>query len=58
MWMRVAIGLHYKDELKNLHYKDELKDELRNKLEKIKETYDAMSLGYMTHATPTLFNAG
>ncbi len=30
----------------------------RNDLEKIKETYDAMSLKYFTHATPTLFNAG
>ena len=27
-------------------------------LEKVKETYDLMSLKYFTHATPTLFNAG
>ena len=27
-------------------------------LAKIKETYDALSLGYFIHATPTLFNAG
>jgi ribonucleoside-diphosphate reductase alpha subunit len=27
-------------------------------LEKIKETYDAMSQKYFTHATPTLFNSG
>ena len=27
-------------------------------LEKIKETYDMMSLKFFTHATPTLFNAG
>lgn len=27
-------------------------------LDKIKETYDYMSQGYFTHATPTLFNAG
>lgn len=27
-------------------------------IEKIKETYDMMSLKYFTHATPTLFNAG
>ncbi len=26
--------------------------------EKVKETYDALSLGYFIHATPTLFNAG
>jgi ribonucleoside-diphosphate reductase alpha subunit len=29
-----------------------------NNLEKIKETYDAMSQKYFTHATPTLYNAG
>jgi ribonucleoside-diphosphate reductase alpha chain len=29
-----------------------------NNLEKVKETYDLMSLKYFTHATPTLFNAG
>ena len=29
-----------------------------NNLEKIKETYDALSLGYFIHATPTLFNSG
>jgi len=27
-------------------------------LENIKKTYDLLSLGYYTHATPTLFNAG
>jgi ribonucleoside-diphosphate reductase alpha chain len=27
-------------------------------LEKVKETYDALSQGYFIHATPTLFNAG
>ncbi|PWV05886.1 putative ribonucleoside-diphosphate reductase large chain [Trypanosoma cruzi] len=27
-------------------------------MERVKETYDHMSLGYFTHATPTLFNAG
>lgn len=27
-------------------------------LQKIKETYDNMSLGYYTHASPTLFNSG
>jgi ribonucleoside-diphosphate reductase alpha chain len=32
-----------------LHHRD---------LEKIKETYDALSQGYFIHATPTLFNAG
>lgn len=32
-----------------LHGEDDLK---------VKETYDALSLGYFIHATPTLFNAG
>lgn len=27
-------------------------------LDRVKETYDALSLGYFIHATPTLFNAG
>jgi ribonucleoside-diphosphate reductase alpha chain len=27
-------------------------------MEAVKETYDALSLGYFIHATPTLFNAG
>ena len=30
----------------------------RDDLEKVKETYDALSLGYFIHATPTLFNSG
>jgi len=29
-----------------------------NDFEKVKETYDLLSLNYFTHATPTLFNAG
>ena len=29
-----------------------------NDLPKIKKTYDLLSMGYYTHATPTLFNAG
>jgi ribonucleoside-diphosphate reductase alpha chain len=28
------------------------------KLDAIRETYEALSLGLFTHATPTLFNAG
>ena len=48
MWMRVAIGIHAlrKDSLSQYET-----------LIYIKNTYDAMSLKYMTHATPTLFNA-
>jgi ribonucleoside-diphosphate reductase alpha subunit len=44
MFMRVAIAIHYDKDNKDLS--------------KIKETYDAMSLKYFTHASPTLFNAG
>lgn len=49
MWMRVAVGIHH-----------ELSDVPRgnNALELVKQTYDLMSQGYFTHATPTLFNAG
>ena len=42
MYMRVAIALHYRT----------------NRLDKIFETYELLSTGYFTHATPTLFNAG
>jgi ribonucleoside-diphosphate reductase alpha chain len=49
MWMRVAIGIHaFRTDT---HSHDEI-------LTYIKNTYDAMSLKFMTHATPTLFNAG
>ena len=30
----------------------------RDDLERVKETYDALSLGFFIHATPTLFNSG
>nr|AEX62665.1 ribonucleoside-diphosphate reductase large subunit [Moumouvirus Monve] len=42
LWMRVAIALHYRT----------------GNLSKIFETYEMLSEGYFTHATPTLFNAG
>jgi ribonucleoside-diphosphate reductase alpha chain len=32
--------------------------ELHTDIQKIKETYDALSQGFFIHATPTLFNAG
>ena len=48
MWMRVAVGIHYQ-------YYDTIDDEL---MQRIRTTYDGMSLKYFTHATPTLFNAG
>ena len=43
MFLRVAITLHYNNFDINL--------------DNIKKTYDYMSLGYYTHATPTLFNS-
>jgi ribonucleoside-diphosphate reductase alpha chain len=46
MWMRVALQLHGSTETNKPDF------------ERIKETYDALSLGYFIHATPTLFNSG
>ena len=42
MFMRVAIALHFRT----------------NRLDRIFESYELLSMGYFTHATPTLFNAG
>lgn len=52
MFMRVACALH---SYNHTYASDE---ELRIILDRIKETYDAMSLGRLTHATPTLFHSG
>lgn len=49
MWMRVAIGIH--SQRTDTH-------SIYSTLTYIQNTYDAMSQKYMTHATPTLFNAG
>lgn len=49
MWLRVAVGIHMQQILPDLVELD---------LERVKETYDLMSKLVMTHATPTLFNAG
>jgi len=46
MWMRVALQLHGSTA------------SLAPDLARVKETYDALSLGYFIHATPTLFNSG
>jgi ribonucleoside-diphosphate reductase alpha chain len=46
MWMRVALQLHGTTEIS------------KPSMERVKETYDALSLGYFIHATPTLFNSG
>ena len=49
MWMRVAVGIH-------AQRKDTVS--IYETLVYIQNTYNAMSQKYMTHATPTLFNAG
>jgi ribonucleoside-diphosphate reductase alpha chain len=54
MWMRVAIEIHTGEEYLE-HFG--IPQYTRN-IAKIKSTYDALSLGYFIHATPTLFNAG
>ena len=46
MWMRVSLQLHGSTETNKPDFA------------RIKETYDALSLGYFIHATPTLFNSG
>ena len=48
MWMRVALGIHSQRTDTRTVYET---------LVYILNTYDAMSQKYMTHATPTLFNA-
>lgn len=48
LYMRVAIFIH----MDTSNYKSV------DAIEKIMETYDLLSLKYMIHATPTLFNAG
>jgi ribonucleoside-diphosphate reductase alpha chain len=48
MWMRVALGIHSQRTDTRTVYET---------LVYIQNTYDAMSKKYMTHATPTLFNA-
>jgi ribonucleoside-diphosphate reductase alpha chain len=54
MWMRVAIEIHTSNEqIEHYGIIEWVPD-----LARIKETYDALSLGYFIHATPTLFNSG
>ena len=47
IFMRVAVAIHHDDKI-----------DLELILNNIKNTYEYMSLGLFTHATPTLFNAG
>mmetsp|Transcript_28552 Transcript_28552/g.60253 ORF Transcript_28552/g.60253 Transcript_28552/m.60253 type:complete len:942 (-) Transcript_28552:75-2900(-) len=61
MWMRVALGIHcckpsneHNDQISSSISKEQ---EDAN-LEAAFETYDLMSRGYFTHASPTLFHAG
>jgi ribonucleoside-diphosphate reductase alpha subunit len=49
LWMRVAIQIHGLSQNGIIENPD---------LQKIKLTYDLLSQGYFTHATPTLFNSG
>lgn len=63
MWMRVAIQLHAipktsYDKMKSADFDSHDFTLTPESLQKIKETYDALSLGYFIHATPTLFNSG
>jgi len=55
MWMRVALGIHCGD-IEDVGKED--KSKLQEKLEDAFRTYDLMSEGYFTHASPTLFHAG
>ncbi len=48
MWMRVAVAINCRSSI------EDSSQVMRN----ICECYDNMSLGYFTHASPTLFNAG
>lgn len=47
LFLRVALGIHVNNE-----------DPQSTDFEKVKNTYDLLSTKCMTHATPTLFNAG
>ena len=48
LFMRVAIAIHYQSVYENIE----------QTLAKIIETYNLLSTGFFTHATPTYFNAG
>jgi ribonucleoside-diphosphate reductase alpha subunit len=50
MYMRVSVAIHHDEKADG--------EKLEEILVNIKNTYDYMTLGYFTHATPTLFNAG
>jgi len=56
MWLRVAVGIHATRSSVAVVGDEQMSGE--KIMEKITETYNYMSKKYMTHATPTLFNAG
>jgi ribonucleoside-diphosphate reductase alpha chain len=51
LWLRVAIQIHMKK-------RDPSTEGISERMTKIKETYDFLSNGYFTHATPTLYHSG
>ena len=57
LWMRVALGIHCCKSLDEAGSSFTKEEEDAN-LEAAFETYDLMSRGYFTHASPTLFHAG
>ena len=59
LWMRVALGIHCcKESSMDGIVESISKEEEDANLEAAFETYDLMSRGYFTHASPTLFHAG
>ena len=55
MWMRVAVGIWMSSAKFDRH---EIWAGSPSSLDRIFETYDLLSQKFLTHATPTLFNAG
>jgi len=58
MWMRVALGIHCCKSPDGEDPTPFSKEEEDANLEAAFESYDLMSRGYFTHASPTLFHAG
>jgi ribonucleoside-diphosphate reductase alpha subunit len=73
MIMRVSVGIHSDTFIKKIneldsslrtdkidkeHYDYEVETLFTQMIECVSETYENMSNGYFTHATPTLFNSG
>lgn len=59
LWMRVALGIHCCKPITENNVGDSIsKEEEDANLQAAFETYDLMSRGYFTHASPTLFHAG